>query len=284
MRLGGWVYGSIGASVKRWLTSPTRRHALTLAAIAMLAVPACRWKPSFPANRIAASLRHMCSTDYKLSVETRHEDKALQVLVWKVGLFKGPTYELQGVNRDALDAIDHVLLCATRIALSTDAPLDFIEIKIADVLTGATVTLWRYVPDIRDSMYQRIGDTEYFNRLVIEIGPGKSDLEKGRREVERPWDRPVTMSEFLAKQIILRARRDGAESLEAHADLSEPATLGVVIDNWSAIEEEGPERAAKVTDMVHKSAEKVIRGYGFTGFRGMTLRNREGVALNSWAL
>jgi len=57
-----------------------------------------------------------------------------------------------------------------------------------------------------------------------------------------------------------------------------------VIDNWSAIEEEGPERAAKVTDMVHKSAEKVVHGYGFTGFRGITLRSREGVALNSWAL
>jgi hypothetical protein len=226
----------------------------------------------------------MCSTDYKLSVETRHVDKALQILVWKVGLFKGPNYELQGVNRDALDAMDHVLLCATRVALSTDATLDFIEITLADVLTGATVTLWRYVPDIRDSMYQRIGDTEYFNRLVIEIEPGKSALHKRHPSAEREWDQPLTMSEFLAKQIILRARRDGAESLEAHADLSEPATLGVVIDNWQSIEEEGPERAAKVTDVVHKSAEKVVHGYGFTGFRGITLRNSDGVALNSWAL
>ena len=266
-----------------------KRTALILACVA-LAVPACRWKPSYPANRIAASLRHMCSADYKLSVETRHEQKALQALVWKIGLFKGPAYELQGVSREALDAIDHVLLCATRIALSTDAPLDFIEIKIADVLTGSTVTLWRYVPDIRDSMYQRIGDTEYFNRLVIEIEPGKkipSHRNAGARPVlasgDVTWDRPVTMSEFLAKQIILRARREGAEALEAHADLSDPATLGVVIDNWTTIEEEGPAQAAKVRDVVHKSAEKVIHGYGFTGFRGMTLRDSEGAALNSWA-
>jgi hypothetical protein len=255
-----------------------------LPALLALSLFSCRWKPSFPADRIASSLRHMCSTDYKLSVETRHVDNAIQVLVWKVGLFKGSNYELQGVNRDALDAMDHVLLCATRVALSTDAALDFIEITLADVLTGATVTLWRYVPDIRDSMYQRIGDTEYFNRLVIEIEPGKSALRKGRPSAEREWDRPLTMSEFLAKQIILRARRDGAESLEAHADLSEPATLGVVIENWSAIEDEGADRVAKVSDLVHQSAEKVVHGYGFTGFRGITLRNSEGVALNSWAL
>ncbi len=259
-------------------------EAVLVLCLLALALPACRWKlrPTFPASRIAASLRRMCSTDYKLSVEARLEKKVLQALVWKVGLFKGESHELQGLNRDALDAIDHVLLCATRIALSTDAPLDFIEVKIADVLSGSTVTLWRYVPDIRDSMYQRIGDTEYFNRLVIEIHPGPEG--EVPRKLDQPWDRPVTMAEFLAKQIISRARRNGADTLEAHADLTEPATLDVVIDNWSSIKEEGPESAKKVTDLVHKSAEKVIQGYRFHGFHGMILRDNEGVALKSWSL
>src|SRR5437016_6818133 len=125
MRIGGWAYRRFGAKRGRRFISPTRRHAFVLTLLLALAVPACRWKPSFPANRIASSLRHMCSTDYKLSVEARHEQRALQALVWKVGLFKGPAVELQGVSREALDALDHVLLCATRIALSTDAPLDF---------------------------------------------------------------------------------------------------------------------------------------------------------------
>lgn len=268
-----------------------RRYWLIIGFFA-LAMPACNWKmrSSFPASRIADTLRHMCSTDYRLSIEARHEDKALQAVVWKVGLFKGQSFDLQGMNKEVLDAIDHVLLCATRIALSTDAPLDFIEIKIADVLTGSTVTLWRYVPDIRDSMYQRIGDTEYFNRLVIEINPGQTDLTqaKSSSQLLRPtpeptWDRPVTMSEFLAKQIILRARREGSESFEAHADLSEPTTLGVVIDNWPSIREEGPEHASKVTDLMHRSAQKVIQGYRFNGFHGMILRDNEGVALKRWS-
>ena len=271
---------------------------LTLGALGF-SLSSCKWKlrPTFPADQIADNLRHMCSKDYRLSVETRHHGKVLQSLVWKVGLFGGRATDLQGMTQEAAETMEHVLLCATRVALSTDASLDFIEVKMADVLTGATVTLWRYVPDIRDSMYQRIGDTEYFSRLVIEIHagvpsrqsrvPGHVD-EDARRETRNAghvkWDKPITLSEFLAKQIILRARREGGEALQAHADLSQPATLGVVIDNWSSIEEAGPERVAKVTDVVHKSAQTVVKGYRFNGFRGLTLRDSQGVALNSWTL
>ena len=60
--------------------------------------------------------------------------------------------------------------------------------------------------------------------------------------------------------------------------------MGVVIDNWSSIEEEGPEHAAKVTDSVHKSAQEVLKGYRFNGFRGIILRDSEGAALGSWTL
>ena len=152
---------------------------------------------------------------------------------------------------------------------------------MADVLSGATVTLWRYVPDIRDSLYQRIGDTEYFNRLVVEIA---LDKKRSLRSSELVWDKPLALAEFLAKQIISRARREGGDTLQAHADLSVQDTLGVVIDNWSSIEEQGPDHAAKVTDSVHKSAQAVLKGYRFTKFHGITLRDSEGAALGSWTL
>jgi hypothetical protein len=244
-------------------------------------LPACRWKmkPTFPANHLAESLRKMCSQDYKLSVESRHADKTLQAVVWKVGLFSGKDVGLQGMRKEASESMEHVFLCATRIALSTDASLDFIEVKVSDVLTGASITLWRYVPDIRDSMYQRIGDTEYYNRLLIDVNAGRPAAAAGMS-----WDKPLTLSEFLAKQIISRARRDGGETLQAHADLSQSQTLSVVIDNWSSIEEEGPEHAAKVTDSVYKSAQEVLKGYRFDGFRGLILRDGEGVALKRWTL
>jgi hypothetical protein len=263
----------------------SRHSGMTMIVLCLLTfgLSSCHWKvkPTFPGDRIAESMRQLCSRDYKLSVETRHADGTLQTVVWKVGLFSGHAYDLQGMRKEAADTMEHVFLCATRVALSTDAPLQFIEVKMADVLTGTTITLWRYVPDIRDSMYERIGDTEYFNRLVVEID---SDNKQGFKKSGMDWDKPITLGEFLAKQIISRVRREGGESLQAHADLSDPATLGVVIDNWPAIEEEGPDHVAKVTDSFHKSAQSVIKGYQFHGFHGVIVRDSEGVAVGSWTL
>jgi len=284
-----------GAQKKNWVPAFAGMTAVVFTGVTAicLVLSSCNWKmkPTYPANQIAENLRKMCSHDYRLSIEARQSDKALQAVVWKVGLFNNRNYDLQGMRKEAADTMEHVFLCATRIALSTDASLDFIEVKMADVLTGSTITLWRYVPDIRDSMYQRIGDTEYFNRLVIEVDAGnRNDGSIAKRLAARApfqgmnWDKPLTLSEFLAKQIISRARRDGGETLQAHADLSQPSTLAVVIDNWSSIEEEGPDHAAKVTDSVHKSAEQVLQGYRFHGFRGITLKDNEGTALGSWTL
>jgi len=86
---------------------------------------------------------------------------------------------------------------------STDASLDFIEVKMADVLTGSTITLWRYVPDIRDSMYQRIGDTEYFNRLVIEVDAGNRNVrpveERDGAEHQYPKHQKITHGQCPAQ-------------------------------------------------------------------------------------
>ncbi len=251
----------------------------------LLVMPACKWKvsPTYPASQIATSLNKLCQRDYKLSIETRHAGKSLQAHHWKIGLFKGGVNDLQGMSREALTALEHMLLCSTRIALSTDAKLDFIEIRIADVFSGASITLWRYVPDIKDSMLQRFGDTEYMNRLLIDIQPADSSVKLHKNKVSMAegtkWNKPLSMSEFIAKQIIMRARREGAESILAHADLTEPETLGVVIDNWAVISEEGPEQAAKIQDVVRKNAQKVVKGYRFNGFREIVLRDGRGAAL-----
>jgi hypothetical protein len=176
-----------------------------------------------------------------------------------------------------------MLLCSTRIALSTDAKLDFIEIRVADVFSGASITLWRYVPDIKDSMLQRFGDTEYMNRLLIDITPPEPTSKRHKAKVSMAegmkWNDPITLSEFLARLIIMRAKREGADTLIAHADLTEPATLGVIIDNWASISEEGPEQADKVKDLVRKNAKKVIKGYRFDGFREIVLRDGRGAAV-----
>ncbi len=255
----------------------------------LVSLPACRWKlsPTYPASKISSSLRQLCERDYKLSVETRHIRNSLQAHFWNWGLFNGDARDLQAMSREAMQALEHILLCSTRIALSTDAKLDFIEVRLADVLTGASITLWRYVPDIHDSMRQRFGDTEYINRLLINIEPGRSsdpiEPRQGSLVKSVEWNEPMTLSEFLAKQVIMRARREAGDGFLAHPDLTEPATLGVVIEDWARIAEKGPEQAAHVTELLHQNAQKVVRGYRFDGFREIVLRDGRGAPLRRWS-
>jgi hypothetical protein len=241
-------------------------------------VTAVKIRPTYPAGQVADGLKRLCKEEYHLSLQARRQGNTLQALLWHGGVLKRSQLE---IKPEAAESLERILLCATRIALSTDAPLDFIEVKVADIVTGASITLWRYVPDIRDSMYTRIAEEEYFNRLVIEIyAPPKEGVE----EQTLRWDRPITFREFLAKQIVFRAKRLSPVSLQAHEDLSEPASLVVVIDNWASVAKAGAKEKEDVPDLVAKAARTVIHGYRFSGFRDIVLRDGRGTRLGKWTL
>lgn len=239
-----------------------------------------RIQPTYKAIHVARELKKMCAHDYKMSVETRRSGNNLQAFFWRVGLLRSGQLEL---HPQAAESLERVLLCATRISLSTDAPLQFLEVKVADALTGASVTLWRFVPDIRDSMYTRLAEEEYINRLVVEFNADSSP-DKPKEWKENRWDPPITMAEFLAKQVVLRAKRQSPVGLQAHEDLSKPSTLAVVVDNWESIHKQGSRQEEKVTDLVEKTAKTVVHGYKYTGFREFVLKDQRGMALKRWAL
>jgi hypothetical protein len=237
-----------------------------------LVFPGCNWKikPTYRDKKIASDIEQMCFKEYRLSVRAHREGNTLEAYLWRVGLLQPGRTEMMP---EAADALERVLLCATRIALSTDARLQFVEVKMSDVLSGASVTLWRYVPDIRDSMYTRMAEEEYINRLVMEVKPGTGNVSI----LTPQWDPPLTMDEFLAKQVILRAKRSSPVSIVAHEDLSVPQTLVIVMDNWPAIEKEGdPE---KVTGILEMSARAVLRGYHYPGFQNIIIQNSSGEAV-----
>ncbi|MFA5974563.1 MAG: hypothetical protein WC859_00140 [Elusimicrobiota bacterium] len=235
-------------------------------------------KPTYASAQVSESLKRMCLKNYHLSVQVHRQGDTLQVFFWKIGLLKPKSFEMRA---ETAESLEKVLLCATRVALSTDAPLKFIEVKAADVLSGASITLWRYVPDIRDSMFTRFGDEEFMNRLVMDI---TTERERDEMGAEHSWRPPITLATFLAKQVILRARRQCQVVFVAHEDLSQRATLAVVVDNWSTIAKRTPREKAALTDVIEKTAKTVLHGYRFSGFHGVVLKDGQGVALRSWTL
>ncbi len=248
----------------------------TFALIAVFFLAACQFRPSYPTKDIAGALKKMCMDNYKLSVEARHVGDSLQAFFWKVGILQPGGAEL---NPEAAKAFEKVLLSATRISLSSDAPLKFLEIKMSDRLTGATVSLCRFVPDIKDSMYTRFSEEEYFNRLLLEVGHPKPRAESEEAWSEADWDPPMTMPMFLTKQVVSRLKRQGPTGLQAHEDVSHPQTLGVVLDNWDEIEKQGEDQGKDLTELMEKTARNVVKGYRYTGFREFVLKNNQGLAL-----
>ena len=255
----------------KFTTSP-----LSLLAFYFLSVgfAACQFRPSYPSDKTAGALKKMCSKNYGLSVEARRAGDSLQAFIWRVGMMRAGQAEMRP---EAAEAFERALLCATRIRLSTDDPLKFLEIKMVDALTGATVSLFRFVPDIKDSMYSRFAEEEYFSRLVLEFETRRDDRKKEWKEVD--WDPPMTMQKFLAKQVVSRLKRRGPLGLQAHEDLSRPQTLTVVLDNWNVIEKQGARQKQDVTDLMEQTARKVVHGYRYTGFREFVLQNQQGLAL-----
>jgi hypothetical protein len=270
-----WVVGSIKRVLLPFCHLPFAFFLL------IFCLSSCNWKvkPTFPASRVVSDFKAMCLKDYHLKVEARRQGDNLQAFFWRLGLLKPGELEMRP---EAADALEKVLEAAARVSLSTDAPLKFLEVKMADVLTGATVTLWRYVPDIRDSMYTRIAMEEYLNRLVLEMNAEAP--AKGNEWKEIEWDAPITMKEFLAKQVVLRAKRESPVGLQAHEDLSKPATLVVVIENWPTIAQKGADQKEKVARLVEKTARIVMHGYNFAGFRDVVLQDSRGAPLQRWRL
>ena len=242
-----------------------------------LALTSCKLKPTFPAATIVQDLKAMCLHDYKMNVDVRMENSTLQAFFWTVGLVSSQTGE---ISPDAAESLDRVVVCSTRISLSTDAPLQFVQVKTADVLTGATVTLWRYVPDIEDSMHNRMGEEEFLNRLVLDV---QTEGQHVNQTEGSPWDTPISLSQFIAKQVIQRAKRQNP-ALQVHENLSDPTTLGFVIDNWPSFEQQGVKQKQSVTGLVETMAKTVVKDYSYKGFHGLTLEDSQGSMLGRWNL
>jgi hypothetical protein len=182
---------------------------------------------------------------------------------------------------EAAEALQRVLLCATRVLLSTDATLQFLDVKMTDVVTGDSLKVWRFVPDLQDSMHNRMGEEEYFNRMIFDIVQGSEKALETRPVV---WDEPISLPLFLAKQIVQRTRRESLVGLQAHEDLSHPATLTLVIENWPMVQGQLEKQKLDVAEVVGKTAKSVLQTYRFKGFRGIALEDNHGVSLGWLAL
>lgn len=152
--------------------------------------------PTFPREGFEAKLQEVCRKEYALEVTTRRVGSTLYLACDLPGLV-GNNLDL---NRKVLEKLEGMMLVGTRAALSTDAKVDFLVIKARDARLGSTLTLARYVPDVKWLIYMRISRTDFEGRMVMET------TSSAKPEDPSTWPE-MTPSIFLARLMASRLWR-----------------------------------------------------------------------------
>ena len=105
----------------------------------------------------------------------------------------------------ALERFSKVISVVHRMALSTDAHLDFLVFVAADIkYMGLEFIAMEYLPDLKEAMLERFSRGEYFMRSIREVGINPEGQDDKTGATRRFYD--VTFDEFLCLQIIHRLK------------------------------------------------------------------------------
>lgn len=152
---------------------------------------------TFPAHRLPEAIRDLCLKEQKVDVVARLVGKTLYLTCDLEGLI-GVDLDFR---KEALETLEGVMLSGTRASLSTDALVDFFYMRVRDPRLGSSITLLRYIPDIKGLIYLRYSRADFEDRLVLE-----TDGEDDRGGApEEPHD--ITLPEFMARLISSQLHR-----------------------------------------------------------------------------
>ncbi len=162
----------------------------------LLALSACG-PVTFPADRLPEAVHDLCKKEQKLDVQARLVGKTLYLTCSLDGLI-GLDLDFQ---KEALETLEGVMLSGTRAALSTDAKVDFLSMKVKDARLGSAITLLRYIPDIKGLIYMRYSRNDFEDRLVLETDGAEESPD------DQALLHDITLPEFIARLVSSRLHR-----------------------------------------------------------------------------
>ncbi|MBA7505768.1 hypothetical protein ES706_04445 [subsurface metagenome] len=166
-------------------------------------------KPTYPKTKVSDSIIKLCRDEYNTEVKLKTAGKTLGVYMPIDNLLDS---SLQP-SEESFEKLGNVLHVLSRVALSTNADLEFITLVASDSkISGFELVLTRYVKDIKRFMVGDISRGEYMKRMLFETKVDPlvllSDLASKDKK-ERPESgefsiEEVHLPDFLAKQISRR--------------------------------------------------------------------------------
>jgi uncharacterized protein (DUF3820 family) len=161
-------------------------------------------KPTYTTGSVQQAISHICEKEYSVQVGVQTGDNTVDVFLPATNILKSD----MTFSDHVLDKIEHVMLTATRVTLSSEMRYDFFVLTTRDLRTGVEVTFVRYLKDIRRLITDDISRTDFFQRMLIEVR---------RVEPSAPYEfKAYRLQDFLASQLADRLRQDLGLNLVAN--------------------------------------------------------------------
>lgn len=173
--------------------------ALIFTAILVSGLAGCSDKPTFSGDRMPESVEKISQDVYKL--ETKGDVKGTTLGV----LWNGESLldeSGKGISKEINEIIGNLSSSVSRVALSTDRPVDFVVVAVRGAKEQMELRVVRRVDDIRRAQAEALPVQESMNRTLFQQLP----YEPGKAATE-PFDTGNwTLEDFLSKQILQRVR------------------------------------------------------------------------------
>ena len=141
-----------------------RNRLLAAAALIVLLQAGCG--PTYPKAVLDKAIVQLCREEYNVEVKVEITGNTVGVYIPIENLFD-PTLN---ISKEAAKKINDVILSVSRVALSTDAEVNFYIVIAQDpILPEIEVVLIRYVRDLKMLHFDQISRGEFVKRMVIGI-------------------------------------------------------------------------------------------------------------------
>ncbi len=158
----------------------------------------CGPKYSYPATKVPESIEDIDRKEYNINSIARVVGKTVGAVVYVDSIVDAKGQ----VSKDVHETMGKVMQAVTRVALSTDLPLDFCTVVIRDKQHENELVITRSLDDTKRANADAIGIEESINRTVFGQGRYKRDAQNPNSFVLKE----VKLESFLSDQIVQRIR------------------------------------------------------------------------------
>ena len=262
---------------EKGLTSPFGTSSVIL--LLAIFVSGCGPKYTYPAEKVPKAVEEICAKENQINVKTRVVGKTLGALVHVNSI----TDNTKQISKDTNDKMGKVMQALTRVALSTDLPLDFTVVVIRDRASNNEFIVIRAVDDTKRANAEMIGVEESINRTVF----GQQKYMPVAGEHNSFVLKEVTLENFLADQIVQRIRfnlsKEAKEAKETKEESLPIQSLVLADGSYEKADDKKifqfsiidfkKEASNNTLSSIFTTVNRVLEGYSFDAFDEIQIKD-----------